>query len=326
MVKKIIEPEKEDIMIRTDFFNSSDGGYALFPQQQQFSNTWKKVLAFEKTSGKSLDNGFTKEEYIALFNSILTRSTSTFFNDKKVVMYYVRYLIAHGSLPAQQEEILASVSVDDLRIKEENKNKIRYFKNLNHLHECIEDTVKAAGRIDDGCWNVPMSILYLAWFGLTTEQILTLPKKNVLENGIILDNVTIMMPSFVTNVLCELRDSDGFKTRGRGEIKRKYMYSDYLIRTEDSYQLSLPQMRASLSRMDRVMGHVYSLKYNVAYQSGIFYRAYMEECESTEFNLNDVEFASRVFHEDLTAKNQIDPDKPRRERVRDYVLYKQLLS
>lgn len=313
-------------MDRANFFNSPDEGYALFPQRKQFSNVWKKVLSFEEAAGKSLDDGFTKEEYVALFNSILTRSTSTFFNDKKVVMYYIRYLIAHGALPAEQEEILASISVEDLWIKEENKNKIRYFRNLNHLRDCIDETVKVADRIDDGCWDVPISILYLAWFGLTEEQILTLPKKSVLENGIVLNDVIIMMPPFVTSVLCGLRDSDGFKTQGRGEIKRKYMYSDNLIRTEDSYQLTTPQMRASLSRMDKVMDHVYSLKYNVAYQSGIFYRAYMTECESMDFDLNDVAFASKIFCEDLTVRNPVDPDKLRRERVRDYELYKQLFS
>lgn len=313
-------------MDRVNFFNSPDEGYALVPQRQQFLKVWKKVLAFEESSGKSLDSGFTKEEYVALFNSILSRSTSTFFSDKKFVMYYIRYLVAHGALPAEQEKILAGVSAEDLRIKEENKDKIRYFKNLNHLHNCIKETVKTAARIDDSCWDVPSSILYLAWFGLTEEQVLTLPKTAVLEDGIILDGKKIEMPHFVTELLNRLKDSEGFNTKGKGIIFRKYIYSENLIRTEDSYQLSVFQMRASLSRMDKVTNHMYSLKYDVVYQSGVFYRAYMMECESTDFDLNDVQFASRVFCEDLTGKNPADPDKPRRERVRDYELYKQLFS
>lgn len=141
-------------MNRTQFFEDSDGGYASFPQPKHFTKTWKKVTAFEESIGKTLDSGFTREEYVALFNSALARSSSTFFNDKKAVMYYIRYLVVHGVLPAEQEEVLASISVEDLRIKEGNKNRIRYFKNLTHLRDAIDDTVKVAERVDETVFKV----------------------------------------------------------------------------------------------------------------------------------------------------------------------------
>lgn len=52
--------------------------------------------------------------------------------------------------------------------------RITYFKDLDHLRAAIEDTVFAANRIDDSVFDVPSAVLYLAWFGLTEEQILTL--------------------------------------------------------------------------------------------------------------------------------------------------------
>lgn len=313
-------------MNRTQFFEDSDGGYASFPQPKHFTKTWKKVTAFEESIGKTLDSGFTREEYVALFNSALARSSSTFFNDKKAVMYYIRYLVVHGVLPAEQEEVLASISVEDLRIKEGNKNRIRYFKNLTHLRDAIDDTVKVADRVDETVFDVPSAVLYLAWFGLTEEQILTLPKTAVEEDGITLDGKKIEMPYFVTELLMRLRDAEGFYTKGKGIIFRKFIYSDNLIRTEDSYQMTVFQMRASLSRMDRIMDHVYSLRFDTVRQSGIFYRAYMTECESTDFDLKDIKFASKIFCEDLTGKNPKDPGKIHRERIRDYGLYKQLFS
>lgn len=313
-------------VIRRDFFTDPDG-YAAFPQQKQFAKFWRKICDFEKRIGKSVDYGYTRDEYIELFNITLARSTSSFYNDKKCLMYYIRYLIAHGVLPEEQEDILASVSVEFLRIdKDMNEERVRYFKNLNHLRFAIDDTKKNCGREDDTYLDVASAILYLAWFGLTEEQIATFPKTGVLEDGIMLDGQKIEMPYFVTELLNNLKNADGFYTKGRGRIFRRYMYSENLIRTEDSYQLSIPQMRANLSRMDSVMGHVYSLKYRVARQSGIFYRAYMLECESRNLDLGDPAVASEVFCENLLPdESKADPIKRYRDRMRDYFLYKQLL-
>ena len=313
-------------MNRTQFFEDADGGYTSFSHPKHFTKTWNKVRAFEESIGKTLDDGYTREEYIALFNFALARCSSTFYNDKKVVLFYIRYLIARGALPAEHETILAGITADDLSIKG-GTDRIRYFKNLNHLREAIEDTVKAADRVDETMYDVPSAVLYLAWYGLTEEQVLTLPKTAVLEDGIILNGQKIEMPYFLTDLLVRLRDAEGFNTKGRGIIFRKYMYSDYLIRTEDSHQVSVFQMRASLSRMDKVMDHTYSLRFDTARQSGIFYRAYMLECENNNFDLSDPEFAANVFCEDFTQKqNKADPGKRLRERIRDYTLYKQLFS
>lgn len=315
----------EGTMNRTQFFNDANEGYYAFSPTKNFQKTWNKVLAFEESIGKTLDDGYTKEEYIALFNSALARCTSTFANDKKVVMFYVRYMVAHGVLPQEHEKILASVTVSDLSIK--GSRRIRYFKNLNHLKEAIEDTVKVADRVDNTVYDVASAILYLAWYGLTEEQVLTLPKTAVLEDGIMLDGKKIEMPYFVTELLNRLKDADGFYSKGRGVIFRKYIYSENLIRTEDSYQLSVYQMRASLSRMDKVTNHVYSLKFDTVHQSGVFYRAYMMECESNNLDLTNLDLASRIFCEDLSAdESKGDPKKRYRERMRDYALYKQLFS
>lgn len=98
------------------------------------------------------------------------------------------------------------------------------------------------------------------------------------------------------------------------------MYSEYLIRTERNPQIDLDNMRGMLYRLNAIAGRVYSLRYDVVYISGIFYRAYRLECESSSFDLDDPEFASKVFCEDLNNKAK------RVARVRDYKLYKQLFT
>jgi len=84
-------------------------------------------------------------------------------------------------------------------------------------------------------------------------------------------------------------------------------------------------MRRSLSRMDKILDHIGALRFEVVRLSGIFYRAYMLECESTKFNLDDLAFASKVFCEDfVNPKAKTDVQRIYRQRMNDYTLYKRL--
>ncbi|OUO16175.1 hypothetical protein [Flavonifractor sp. An4] len=305
-------------MIRKKFFEDSENGYSSFANLKVFDQVWKKVEAYEQEIGKSLDSGFTKEEFVAMFNSMRIRHTRTLPNHKAVVMFYIRYLIAHGVLPAEQEKILASVTVDDLSIKDGKH--IYYHKNLATLQAAINDSVRSADSYDDTLYDLPSAILYLAWYGFTEDEIINFRKDAVLEDGVMKGDEKIEMPYEICRLFERLRDAEGYYQQARGLIFHKYMYSEYLIRTERNPQIDLDNMRGMLYRLNAIAGRVYSLRYDVVYTSGIFYRAYRLECESSSFNLDDPEFASKVFCEDLSNKAK------RVARVRDYKLYKQLFT
>ena len=85
-------------MNRKKYFDDPEGN-SSYPQAAQFQRTWNKVLKFEESFGKTLDEGYTREEYIRLFSSLLVQKTGTFLNDRKVVLHYVRYMISHQVLP-----------------------------------------------------------------------------------------------------------------------------------------------------------------------------------------------------------------------------------
>lgn len=305
-------------MIRKKFFEDSETGCSSFANPKVFNQVWKKVEAYEQETGRTLDSGFTKEEFVAMFNSMRIRHAGTFPNHKAAVMHYIRYLIANGCLPANQEQILASVTTDDLSIK--NSKHIHYFKNLAMLQEAINDSVRSSESYDDTLYDLPSAILYLAWYGFTENEIINFRKDAVLEDGIIKGNDKIEMPYEICRLFERLRDADGYYQQARGVIFHKYMYSEYLIRTERNPQIDLDNMRGMLYRLNAIAGRVYSLRYDVAHLSGIFYRAYRLECESSNFNLDDPEFASKIFCEDLNTKAKLTA------RVRDYKLYKQLFS
>ncbi len=315
-------------MIRDEFFEDPTDGFASVSSQSRFNRMWKKVLAFEERTGLSLDEGFTREQYVSLFNSMRIRHVNLFVTSyKSDLMSYVRYLIANKVLPEEQEAILASVTVDDLSIiSEESEDVIHYYKNVAMLRESIQDTIaNGTNVVDKTLYDLPAVMLYLAWYGLTEEQILNFRKDAVLEDGIMVDGIKIEIPFKIMQVIKRLRDSEGYDQQARGVIFHKYVASDYLIRTERKAKITLDNLRTFLYRFNKISDRRYSLRYDVVHQSGIFYRAYILECESTSFDLDDPAFASKVFCEEFS--NQTWQDRVKlKARVKDYGLYKQLFS
>lgn len=306
-------------MIRTKFFEDSDRGYAKVSNQKVFNQVWKKILAFEEKTGLSLDSELTREEYVAMFNSMKVRRTSIFTNYKRCALAYVRYLIANKALPPKQEGILVSVTVDDLTITEDGCS-IQYYKDLVMLRSAIQDSVRSSQCYDETMFDPAVVSFYLAWYSLSEQEIIEYPKKNVLDDGIIIHGEKLQIPFDILQIFKRLRDATEYHQQARGVISRKYVYSDYLIRSDRNAQLTIPLLRSLLTRINAVCGKVYSLRYNVVYESGIFNRAYRMECDGFQFDLEDPEVASKVLCEDLSNKVR------RTARIRDYNLYKQLYN
>lgn len=304
-------------MIRAAFFEDPDGGYAKFGNQRVFDRVWEKIVRFEKESGLCLDNGLTKEQYVDMFNSMKIRRTSTFPNCKTCTMVYIRYLIANNALPAGQEDILTSVTVNDLIITKGGRG-VQYYKDLGMLQDAIQDSVKSSTSYDKTVYDPAVVALYLAWYGLTEQEIIDYPKENVLDDGIIIRGDKLQISPNILQIFIRLRDADGFQQQARGVIFHAYMYSEYLIRSERRSQLNIDLLRGSISRLNAICDKIYSLRYNVVYESGIFSRVYRMECDGFQFNLEDPKVASEMFCEDLSDTAR------RKARIRDYKLFKQL--
>lgn len=308
-------------MIRTKFFEDPNGGYAKVSDQKRFDRVWKNVLDFEKKTGLSLDNGLTKEEYVSIFNSMkIRRTTSTFMVYKGCVMAYVHYLVANKALPPEQESILASVNSDDLIICKDGSG-VQYYKNLGMLRSAIQDSVRSSESYDETKYDVPVVSLYLAWYGLSEQEIVEYPKANVLDDGIIIHDKKLQIPFDILQIFTRLRDAEGYYQQARGVILRKYVYSDYLIRSKQYAQLPVVLLRSIVSRFNAICGNVYSLTYNVVYDSGVFNRVYRLECDGFQLDLENPEVASKIFCEDLSNNRRAHV-----ARIRDYSLYKQLYN
>lgn len=105
----------------------------------------------------------------------------------------------------------------------------------------------------------------------------------------------VSLPEDVAKLINYLAVSDGYSQQAKGVIFRRYVPSEYLIRTDRKECLDIPGMRMCLYRMNRITGRKFSLSYDTAFYSGVYFRAYMLECESDSFDLNNPDFAAKVL-------------------------------
>lgn len=303
-------------MIRNTFFESPGFTSMGEAQQRELRRTLKKVAQFEERTGQMLEDGFTREQYVNLFNSMSIRHTNSFFQFKSLLSRYVQYLIADGVLAAEQFDVLDSLSIDDL-------SKVYYYKNVNMLYEAVKDTIESAECYDPSSFNPPAVAIFLSWYGLTRDEIADYRKENVLDDGIIVKGEKIIPPSSVLNFFTSLRDAKGYYQKARGVIFHKYPHSDYLIRTRFKDHVKSIDVANLVVRINQVMDGDYALELNMIRQSGIFFRAYQLECDNVTLDLDDPAFASKVFCEDFTGTTK-KYKVAHMGRVRDYKLYKRL--
>ena len=271
-----------------------------------FRQVWKHVLDYEASSGNSLDNGLTREQYIDLLSSFCRRRAG-FTGRKSALMTYVKAMVETGDLAEDQVSILSSVHFPDLNItgttvQAKNSDvKLSYFKNFQALKSAIAETLNESDAKYKEKFDIPKAILFLAWFGLTEEEILTLRKEDVVAGGVMVGDRMIKLPEDVIKHINHLALSDGYYQKAKGVIFRRYIPSDYLIRTDRRERLDVPGMRSILYRMNLITGRRFSLSYDTAFYSGVYFRAYMLECESDNFDLSDQAFAAKVLCTDTST-------------------------
>lgn len=303
-------------MIRNTFFEDSVFTSMGEVQQRELRRTLKKVAEFEESTGQSLEDGFTREQYVALFNSMKIRRTYNLFHFKSLLTKYVQYLIADGSLASEQFDILDSITPDDLSV-------VYYFKNINMLYEAVKDTIATSECYDPATFDPSAVAIFLSWYGLTKEEIADYRKEDVLDDGILIKGEKITPPFPVLQFFTAMRDAEGYYQQAKRRIFHSYPYSDYLIRTRFKDHVKPIDVVNLVARANKVMDGEYSLELNMIRQSGIFFRAYQLECDSVKFDLSDPVFASKVFCEDFTGKTK-KFKVAHLSRIQDFKLYKQL--
>lgn len=288
---------------------------------QGFYRVWAKAQNIEKEIGMSLDDPHTREEYISFMARFNARQTARFEEDALCVKAYLIFLVGKGLLPQSSVDTFASVRYKEMPVKEGGDF---YYKNIATLKEEVDRAIQnaSATNIDIAVFFPSVSAIYLTWHGLQVEEILTLKKKDVLDDRIFVGTREVVLPNFVMDVLKKYRDSAGYYQQAKGVIFWPYEDSEYLFRSNFNSSLTPSQLRTAVSKLNRTAdeGHNFSLK-NV-YMSGVYHRAYVQEVVDKTFNPKtaSLEEVVRVLELKSTSRQR------KSRALIDYEKYKEMFS
>lgn len=321
-------------MIRDQFFFDREHGYATISNKIQFEAMWKKLTAFEKSFGVSVDDGLTREQYINLFSFAKVTRPTMFNSFKAALLLYIDYLVSQETLSGEHAQTVDSISIEEIgaydvdaaiseanKKKDENKPKtpqkaVAYHKDLESLHKAIQFAVSKSKGADPSIFDMRSVALYLTWYGVDRESILNYKKSDVLDDGIIINGEKVEPPADVLRIFIRARDAIGYYQSTSNVAYHIYVPSEYLIRTEHSVHVNYNTLQASIARLNNLAPQL-SLTFNPVRISGMLYRAHIAECEDPNFSLN-IDYMAKVFDIPSTNTALI------KSRIEDYKIYKQM--
>lgn len=282
-----------------ELFNEKYDGRSV---HKAYTATWKKIEAYESRTGKSLDDELTREDYIDLITSFNAKRNTMFVHCKVTVVAYVRYLVDRGILPEKQLTILERITFSDFNIYDTEK--IPYYKNIQQLQDAVNETIRVSDRYDDSVYDCVQTAIYLTWFGASIEDIVAIEKSDVHENYVICGGKLYSPPKDIMNTIWRFRFADRFYQKARGVIPRYYKDSVFLMRTDRDFHIEPKNLMLIIIRFNQICGGKYSLTTQTIYDSGIFHRAYMKECECGRVDLSDKNAVCELFGEYISEPSR----------------------
>lgn len=285
---------------------------------QAFQGLWNRIQRFEKSIGKTLEDGFMKEDYIKLFSYLNIMNVPTFLSTKSRIRKYLERLEEDGMVSQDTVAALVPVKYDD--IDTSHIFELNYFKDFQSLQDTIVETLVAADKVDDSIYATQIAAIYMAWCGLQLEEALSLMKSDVKDDCIVCNDKKILPNSTIMEYMKDYRDATEYESAARTIIKLKYIPSEYLFRTARSAHVDTPRvMRIFIRNFGKSAGDENGnmFHYDKVYWSGQYHRAYLYESENGLIQHGDIETISRVFNEKYDSVSLAN------KRLQAYNKYKQ---
>ena len=299
-----------------------DTGVYAQRSAENVRSIFTQLAQYESKLGKRIEDNLTREELIELLKHSSIGSVNSFRVVKSRLYQYLQWLCKNGYADLDLT-VLYRIRYDAIR-----ENQIlqkRYFRDFQSLYDRIKDTIMASGVLDEGVFAPRIAAIYLAWCGLAVQEALDLQKSDVLEDRILVSGREVFPNETIMEYLKEYKCAVGYDTQARYIVFKKYVPSDYLIRTIRKDHLTkkgLSFLLADFSKNrtdesddpDDEESPAYA--YNKIYISGLFHRAYLWECANGVIRKGDMETIRRVFCEDFKLPTDANA------RLREYHAYR----
>jgi hypothetical protein len=279
-----------------------------------FQRTWRRIETIESELGKTLEDGFTREDYIALFSKFSSGVVMSFVVNKASVVKFINWLVEHDQLGVDTLETLNQIRYEDISF--DDRYSREYFKSFDALREAVEDTILMAECADDTRFDTVVAAMYLSWFGIKPEDACNIEKDGLTAAGVMVNGKTVFIPDSVLDFLKEYSEAEGFQQQARGLITHKYVPSKYLLRTSKADHLDVKTLRTMITRFSQICDGGIKFQLDKIYWSGIYSRAYAYECTNGLLKPFDFKTLESVFNETYGDKFVAN------KRLRSYQSYR----
>lgn len=309
--------------LREEFFQFSADKYGHQSTRSYLkrqSTVWNKIRKWEEETGQQLENLQTHEQFLAFFRNFPARHYYTFNAFKAQITDYFRFLVDHKVVP--RSALVAATSVMFDSIYEDGTCNIPYFRNILEVRFAIDTTISNAPNVDPTVYDTPALALYLAWYGLSWTQIISIRKEDVTEDGIMIDGQLLSLPGYVMDVALRYRYAVFYEQSAKGIIRRYYKDSVWLFRSAFSDHLTEDSLPTTVSRFNAIRDGKYNLTYKIVRDSGIYNRAMLRETqrrlEGAPVDFSDFRELSFLFEQDIAETSLAY------SRLNEYESYKTL--
>lgn len=276
---------------------ASDVSNMLEQSTSAVSSFWERVANAEAKLGKRLEDGYSREEYVALLEALNITRTSAFRSSKSMIGRYLKWLQGKDALDDAAVKAFYSIGYGDICSSQVYESK--YFKNFDDLNNAIMTTLDAAEKVDNSVFATQISAIYLAWLGIPIEDVLLLKKEDIKDDTICLPDRTISPNSVIMQYLKDYRDAESYESQAKGIISLKYAKSKLLFRTSRTANISTPKTLRIMIRDFGLSGGAEQndFNYDKIYWSGTFYRAYEYELANGAIPSGNVPLLEKLFNE-----------------------------
>lgn len=281
------------------------------------------LAEYEKKLGKSVLD-FTTDNFIDFLSQYQGTNRRSMRNQKSYLNAYLDWLEQRGYPAAHAAEMLDPVTYDDLSL--DHAFAKYYFRDFDSLKSHLSDRIEAAleqGYIDPHVFDTQVVALYLAWFGLNKEEVLSLEKSALPESGNRLDlpGKTLDLPGAVMELLRAYAKAEGFertKAKDGSYVEFcSYKASKYLLRSIKSDCLSDNALRSSINTLNVADPEGKAFSFSKVYWSGVFSRIHSEELTGGRFELPAYNRMNKGRAEFDRLKRILADDAGNDDRVRD---------
>ena len=277
---------------------------------------WKRIKNAESEIGKTLEDGYAREDYIALFEKMRITNVNGFNGLKSRINNYLDWLLQRGIISSD-----CIAQMKDIYFEDIESVKIfgdLFFPDFDALQNSLNENVRNAYKPDDTVFAMQISLIYMAWCGVDMEVALKVKKEDVNDDFFIAGGEEFRPNYTIMQYLKEYRDAVEYISQGKYQLTLKYVPSDYLFRSVRSETIDMKHAIIALNRFGKSGsngGNPY--KYDKIYWSGTFHRAYLYELANGEIQNDDIETMNRLFHGESQDGWYI------RRRLREYKKFKE---